>query len=320
MKTNNIAFICDDNYCMPTAVCIQSIIDNYSLSDKLNIHVCTFGLTEHNIEKLKCMGNSSVEIFVDLFDLKNIESKLQIILQKSHVTPTALIKFELPNYFRNMDSLLYMDSDMIVKDDISELLQMDLGDYYLAASYEFFEYLKRIQYTLKRSVNKNFYFNSGIMLLNLRKMREDNIPVKLWDYKLNKATTTLMDQESLNAICASRALHLPIKWNFNPLFINESFVKYINKVYELNYANLSNLISDIKVIHYVGAKDKPWKYQNARMRDYWEKCFKCTPFACKLNLSVSKAEDRSLYRIIKDKINENGLWGSFCYLIYRLEN
>lgn len=320
MKTNDIAFICDDNYCMPTAVCIQSIIDNYSLSDKLNIHVCSFGLTEQNVEKLKRMSNSFVEIIVDLFDVKNFEGQLQIISQRSHVTPTALIKFELPNYFTDLDSLLYMDSDMIVKDDISELLQMDLCDNYLAASFEFFEYLKRIQYTLKRSVNENFYFNSGIMLLNLRKMREDNISEKLWDYKLNKATTSLMDQESLNAICASRALHLPIKWNFNPLFVNKSFVKYINKVYDLNYASLSNMISDIKVIHYVGAKDKPWKYQNARMREYWEQSFELTPFACKLDLSVSKAEARSLFRIIKDKIYENGIWGSFCYLIYRLEN
>lgn len=320
MKTNDIAFICDDNYCMPTAVCIQSIIDNYFQCDKLKIHVCSFGLATRNVERLKKMGNSDVEIIINLFDRKKVEDRLNIVSQRSHVTPTALIKFELPNYFKDLDSILYMDSDIVVKSDISELFQIDLSDYYLAASYEFFEYLKRIQYSLKRSLGKFFYFNSGIMLLNLRKMREENISEKLWDYKLNKAKTTLMDQESLNAICASKTLHLPIKWNFNPLFNNKSFVKYINKVYNSNYTALSDLIEDIKVIHYVGAKDKPWKYQNARMRDYWENCFERTPFACELNLSVSKAEERSFYRIIRDKIRENGLWGSLCYMIYRLEN
>ena len=218
--TKDIAFICDDNYCLPTAVCIQSIVDNYLSRDILNIHVCTFGLNQQNNKRINCLGSENVKVIINVFNEKCLESQLKTILQKSHVTPTALIKFELPNYFSDLDTILYMDSDIVVKSDFLELLQLKIDNYYLAASSEFFEYLRMIQNSLRRKPSDLFYFNSGVMLLNLRKMREDHISDMLWDYKLNKTKTKLMDQESLNAICSSNTLHLPIKWNFNPIFNN----------------------------------------------------------------------------------------------------
>ena len=239
--TKDIAFICDDNYCMPTAVCIQSIIDNYALHDLLTIHVCTFGLNGQNVEKIKSMGSQYVSTVVDVFNASSYEEQLKAISQKSHVTPTALIKFELPDYFQELESVLYMDSDIVVKADISELLQVEMDDYYVCASYEFLDYLNRVRYSLKRGVSEVFYFNSGVMLLNLKKMRDDGITSKLWDYKLNKAKTRLMDQESLNAICSANTKHLPVKWNFNPVFNNQIYIRHINKVYETNYNDTQQL-------------------------------------------------------------------------------
>lgn len=318
--TKDIAFICDDNYCMPTAVCIQSIMDNYALQELLTIHVCTFGLSEHNIEKLNGMNSRYVNTVVDVFDAAGYKEKLKAVSQKSHVTPTALIKFELPSYFQDLDSILYMDSDIVVKADISELLQIEIGDYYIGASYEFFYYLNRVRYTLKRGMGEVFYFNSGVMLLNLKKMRDDDITSKLWDYKLNKARTRLMDQESLNAICATNTKHLPIKWNFNPVFNDQQYVRHINKVYGTNYNDIQELGKDVCIIHYVGAMDKPWKFENARMRQYWERSFKRTPFYSNLELAKAPSQSRPLQQALQGRLKEQGLWGTICYMIYCVEN
>lgn len=318
--TKDIAFICDDNYCMPTAVCIKSIIDNYKSSETINIHVCTFGLNSVNVEKLRRMGTQTVKVVDHVFVKKDFESQLNLISQKSHVTPTALIKFELPNYFHYLDTILYLDSDIVVKSDISELLHMEINDYYMAASFEFFEYLTRIQYSLKRAPSDDFYFNSGVMLLNLKKMREDDISSLLWEYKLNKARTKLMDQESLNAICSSNTFHLPIKWNFNPIFKNQRYVKYINRVYDTDYQNITDLENDVRIVHYVGAKDKPWKYENARMRNYWYDCFVNTPFYCILQLESAVTERRPFFKAFIGRIKEHGLWATLCYMVYCIEN
>lgn len=318
--TRDIAFICDDNYCMPTAVCIQSIMDSYALRDLLTIHVCTFGLSGRNIEKLKGMNSQYVKTVVDVFDTTNYEERLKAVSQKSHVTPTALIKFELPVYFHDLESILYMDSDIVVKADISELLQIELGDYYIGASYDFFDYLNRVRYTLNREVSDSFYFNSGVMLLNLKKMRDSGITDELWNYKLNKAKTRLMDQESLNAICSFNTRHIPIKWNFNPVFNNQQYIRYINKVYGTSYNDIQELERDVCIIHYVGAMDKPWKFENARMRHYWERCFKESPFHCNLELAKAPAERRPILQAFLGRLKEQGLWGTVCYMIYCIEN
>lgn len=318
--TKDIAFICDDNYCMPTAVCIQSIMDTYELQELLTIHVCSFGLSEQNVDRLKSMNSQYVKTVVDVFDASIYEEKLKAISQKSHVTPTALIKFELPSYFQNLASILYMDSDIVVKADITELLREEMDDYYICASYEFFDYLNRVRYTLKREVSDVFYFNSGVMLLNLQKMRDDDISSKLWDYKLNKTKTRLMDQESLNAICSSRTKHLPIKWNFNPVFNNQKYIRHINKVYGTSYNDTQQLENDVCVIHFVGAMDKPWKFENARMRHYWERSFKRSPFYRTLELAKAPSESRPLPRAIQGRLKEQGLWGTICYMIYCVEN
>lgn len=320
MKTKDIVLICDDNYCLPTIVCIQSIIGKaYLYEDELTIHVCTFGLSTANLDMLEHLNHANVKVVIDLLDEASFPSCLNQITQRSHVTPTALIKFELPNYLKEIDSVLYLDSDIVVKGDLSDLLNLDIKDYFLAASYEFWEHLRRIQYTLHRSLAPDFYFNSGVMLMNLRKMREDSISEKLWEYKLNETKTTLMDQESLNALCKSNVLPLSIRWNFNPVFLENTYIKELNKVYGTAYDTQEEIEKDIQIIHYVGAHDKPWIYKNARMREYWDQAYMESRCQIPLQDKVIEVNRRGLYTSIKKRITSQGLAGTICYIVYLLE-
>ena len=319
LKTKDIVFICDDNYCMPTAVCIRSIIDNWEhINECVTVHVCTFGLNPDNVKFLQSLSAEAVSVVVDTFDINFYKDKIEKVSQRSHVTPTALIKFELANYYQNLNLLLYMDSDMVVKGDLYELLCTDIGESYIGASYEFYNHINRISYSLKRSVSKAFYFNSGMMLLNLKKMRDDDIPAKMWYYKLNKARTTLMDQESLNAICSTNTLQLPVKWNFNPIFLNKAYIKEINKVYGTKYTSLEDMEQDACIIHYVGSTDKPWNYENARSRRYWDIYYHKIYEGRRLTFKKIDNEKRSYNDAIKDKIRKHGVYGFICNMIYLL--
>lgn len=317
--TKDIVLISDDNYFLPTIVCIRSIIDNACLIDgDFVIHVCSFSLLGENINKLRALSTDRINVVVDLFNADDYSDKINQISQKTHVTPTALIKFELPHYFDHLDSLLYLDGDIIVKDNLGSLLSQDVDSYILAATYDFLCHFNRIRYTLHRTVSDEFYFNSGVMLLNLKKMRELNIPDKLWDYKINKSKTKLMDQESLNAVCGYSVLHLPIKFNFNPRFFGAQFVKEINKVYDTDYTNETDLSKDIRIIHYVGHIDKPWIYEDAKMRTYWDDSYGKIEWGDSLALISSSKKKISTMTMIRDKIRNHGIFGTLCYLCYLL--
>ena len=312
---NNVALICDDKYALPTMVCIQSIIMNTNADT--TIHVCTFGLSDENMTSFNRLSTDKVKVIVDVFASDMYSDLLNRINQKSHVTPTALIKFELSSYFKELDRLLYIDSDIIVRKDLSTLFTSDLSGLYLAASYEFYKYLENKRYRFRKHWDESFFFNSGVMLLNLKKMREDNISEKLWDYKLNRAKTTLMDQESLIAICSEKALHLPIRWNFNPVFYNQEYLEDINKVYNASYSSIGALLDDVAVIHYVGKKDKPWIYSTARMRDYWTIVYDAIDNIPEIQ-PITDSEKIERSNAIKKIVDQYGIEGLVCYYRYRL--
>lgn len=316
----NIVLICDDMYALPTMVCIQSIINNAEIKGELTIHVCSFGLLEENIRALKKMETAETKICVHSVPRNDIEKKIERISQKTHVTTTALIKLEFPNFFEGLNQVLYLDSDIIVKGNINDLFSIDITEYYLAASFEYWIHLQNIRYKIRKDQNKEFYFNSGVMLLNLRKMREDNISDKLWEYKLNSAKTKLMDQECLNAVCQRAVMPLSIKWNFNPEFLCDDYIDDINKIYVEEYKNCEQLLSDVRIIHYVGKNDKPWVYASAKMRQYWQREFELLDGNTVLNLRTIEPTKRNILASSWDKIKAHGIIGFLCFIRYRLKS
>lgn len=319
MITKHIALICDDNYCFPTIVCIQSIINHASSNYEYVIHVCTFGLTKENKESLQRMGKNNVEVVINQFDMSDYREKLKKISQKTHVSPTALIKFELPVFFSELDTLLYLDSDIILKGSIDELFDVNLHDNYLAAAYEFHQRLNKINYSFKRDY-QDFYFNSGVMLLNLNKMRQDDVTPKLWYFKENCTKTQLMDQETLNSVCMPKVVPLSIIWNFNPFFYKERYLKEINGVYHEDFNDLNALENKVCIIHYVGKSDKPWLYEDAKLRVFWDDSLKAYNPGAKLDLKKYPRDRQNKINSIRAKIRMFGTKGIMCYAVNRLLN
>lgn len=315
MTTKDIILISDDNYCVPTIVCVQSIINNIAdFPEKLTIHVCTFHMLQENIKRLEELSTDSADVVVDIFNKDQLSDKLALINQKSHVTPTALIKFELPNYFSNIHSALYLDGDIVLKGSINDLLNTDISGYYLAASFEFMVYLNLIRFSLKRKYD--FYFNSGVMLLNFDEMRKNDVTSKLWEYKLHEAKTKLMDQESLNAVCKNHVKPLSVIWNFNPVFFEKGFLYDINKIYFTSFADIEELLNCIRIIHYVGKHDKPWVYENALLREYWDNSNKSLLNPISLSFKSPEKKEGSLLNSIMNKIKTRGILGTLLYIMY----
>ena len=315
---NHFALICDDNYALPTAVCIQSIVDNSHEGEDYCVHVCTFGLCSENSKMLESLAAGSVKVSIDLFDQEKMCTSIDLVDQKTHVSSAALIKFELANYFASLDIILYLDSDIIVKDNISELFTTDVSQTYLAASFEYWDFLNYRRYTFHKDYGMPFYFNSGVMLLNLQKMREDNIPSKLWDYKLNHTKTRLMDQECFNAICGETAVRLSIKWNFNPVFYSERNLVHINTIYREQYSTITEMLNDMRIIHYVGKVDKPWVYETARMRNFWDRAFANSGIKVELQLKEDEIHSIGFIESLRTKKELFGMRGVFCFIINKI--
>jgi lipopolysaccharide biosynthesis glycosyltransferase len=123
----------------------------------------------------------------------------------SSYTPYAMIRlFADELYERVGDKLLYFDTDVMAKRDITELYATDVSRYHLAGSYDYFGKFFCIFVSRK-------YLNSGVFLFNMKRMVEDEVFRKC-RILCNDKKMLLFDQSALNKY-AKRKKALPRRFN-----------------------------------------------------------------------------------------------------------
>ena len=120
---------------------------------------------------------------------------------KNVLTYMVLIRATYPKIFSQLDKILSIDVDTIVNENISNLWDLDLTDYYIAAVEE--EKLSKVE---------GSYFNMGVAMLNLKKMREDNKDDELIA-ALNTYWYRYGEQDCFNELLRGHVLILPSDYN-----------------------------------------------------------------------------------------------------------
>ena len=223
----NICYITDDNYIPLTTFSIETLISKISNNYNYNIFILHTG-NPINVKFTK----KNLHIINIKIDIENIIPK-DIIENRNdvikHVTTTALIKFAIPNIFQNLNKILYIDGDTVIKDDISKIFNNNIDDYYIGAvsddiefeSYELWDNCFRNKHNTSlyfkihdKCIRENgFYFNSGVILFNLEKLRKTNITTRLMEYKKTHKTT-FVDQDTFNLILGNNTKKLSKYYNY----------------------------------------------------------------------------------------------------------
>ncbi|MBF0716052.1 glycosyltransferase family 8 protein [Gemelliphila palaticanis] len=185
-----------------------------------------------------------------IFDIK-IKEKFDFHIAENHITKEAFFRYYIPNYIGS-DIVLYLDIDIIVKGNLTHLSSFNFEDNYCAAVYD---------------IGLGDYFNSGVMLINNLKWREDNISEKLIKYTNEYGKNLdLVDQSVLNIIFKDKWIKLDSEYNYQvgALFI----FQHHNKQEDFNnYYKLSK--NNPLIIHYT-TSHKPWISNSSGIfRELW---------------------------------------------------
>ena len=189
-----------------------------------------------------------------------------------------------PSLFPEYDKMLWLDSDIFVCDDVAKLYATSMGDNWIAAchwDYGIINILERERRQKKSNLGTYFtkvlgiqrpkenYVNSGVMLLNLRAMREHGVQEKLLQAAQNPAMY-FHDQCAINMVCQEHILYIDSKWNglvsYNP---NHLPLKYRKKA----LADKKNR----KIIHRAGGS-KPWQKPDYEGAVEWWGMARRTPY------------------------------------------
>lgn len=249
-----IFFACDDNFVKYTAVALHSMIANASKERKYIIHVLNTDISEDMKQVLYDMANDNFEVqFNNVANyLRTIHEKLPIRDYYSH---TTYYRFFIAEMFPEYEKAIYIDSDTIVKGDISRLYDFELGDNYVGGVNDqvvvqdptFGDYVEKVL-----GVERDNYFNAGLLLINCEQFRKNNILDQFCKLLHMYNFVVAQDQDYLNIICHNKVLWLPQVWN------TEVFGEIAPKE------------KDICILHYNLAA-KPWHYRDCRMQQYFWK-------------------------------------------------
>ena len=228
METSTVSIVLstDDNYIEPALVTITSILENSKYNTLYDFYI----LVPHNLatehqkkfDTLKSKYTKSDFNFIEVNDcFKNTK-----VRSSSHITMAAYYRLLLPSLLPNLNKVLYLDVDLIVLTDLSQLFKINIDNYYVAGVRGYNNvwmnnYAKRKAFESYEQILKipsmNQYINSGVMLMNLKLMRDDNLQEKFINfvskYHGENRVGLCHDQDVINSICYNKIYFLPLRYN-----------------------------------------------------------------------------------------------------------
>jgi len=273
-----VFFSIDDNYAPFLSVALSSIVRNSSKTYAYKVIVLYMKLSERNRRMLASLAAENLEIqFISMENrLDGITDCMSNRLRADYFTLTIYFRLFIPVMFPEYDKAIYLDSDIVVPGDISELYRTELGDNLLAAAADHSvvdvpQLAKYIEDGV--GIDKHHYINSGVLLMNLKRMREAQLEQRFLELMNTYHFDCIApDQDYLNVMCSGKILYLPASWDAMPTQGTEP-------------------IKNPKLIHY-NLFAKPWCYDHVQYEEYfWEYAKKSGYFSEILSFKAKYSEE-----------------------------
>ena len=256
MTEINVCVSTDDNYSKYAGVVIASILTNAEQSDDLHFYILDGGINAENKTKIESLKNiHDCEINFVTID-KNLFEPYKKVKTHAHITIATYFRLKLASLLPQIKRIVYFDCDMVVNSSLRPLFEFDFEDKIIAGVTD-----------IANAAHKKHdlsYINAGMIVMDLEKIRKQNIEDCFLQYTLENAEKiTVGDQEIINDVMKGKIKILPGEWN----------------VQTSNFTNRSSYTTHPKVIHYV-SKQKPWLWGSFNyFKNYYFKYLQNTPWA-----------------------------------------
>jgi len=238
---------------------MASVLKNKAPDDFIRFYILENAFTESDrqtLEQLQSIATFEIEFIqvkdkiLEIFPLEN----------KDRLTIEAYFRLFIPELIHREDKIIYLDCDIVVRHSLSELHSMELGNDYVLGVRDIDS-----RGNTKRMGTKR-YINSGVLLMNSKKMREDGIQAKFIKYIAeNKQRIIWHDQDVIAAVLEGYVGYISPIWN--------------GQIGRLPHNMKYSRLHDARILHYIGDR-KPWlPYKDSTFAEEYFKYLRLTPFA-----------------------------------------
>jgi lipopolysaccharide biosynthesis glycosyltransferase len=265
----NLLFSLNDSYLFHCLVALNSALKQLPKELEVNVYLFSLSLSRDSLQVLNQLCVSRSNTFLHPIAIQRCD------LHAFPMPPAKdIAHISLETYFRlfaakylpsSLEKIIYLDSDIIVRDSLVALWDVNLERYPLAAVFQFDrpveEYCKRLKID-----PENGYFNAGVLVINLDMWRRENVLADFRDTAIALGDSIhFHDQDILNKYFCNRVLPLCVRWNIMPFFFSKYTLNLIksginSKFNKLPSYPLRATLADIaspSIIHFASAA-KPW--------------------------------------------------------------
>lgn len=292
-----IVLTCDDKYYKYANVVITSLLHNLNKNTNYEINILSEFISEKNQNITQNQVQKYHNVKVNFVKLENFDHNRFFL--NSYMNVTTYYRFYIPELFSQYKRILYLDSDLIIDYDISNLANISFDDKLALCCPSPFIVNKiknkndkdyPINYltdTLKM-ISPEEYFNAGVMVYNLEKINKENVSQKIFDSLQEIEKPKLQDQDLLNSVFNRYGGVRLLSQKFNntrsyKITYLRLIVNGIKKIMNIKISDAEKLYF---IYHYVG-KEKPWKYDKIDSKLFYYYACK-SPFKSEILLENNK--------------------------------
>ena len=256
-KTLHICYITDEAYLKLTEVSMYSIIRRKDPDTTIKFHVIGNRLNQEQVNTFKAIGDvEGVGVVVNLIDSNQVLKSA-----RSHY-----LKFLIPETLslRSVDKVLYIDGDLFARKDISTVYHTDLDGYSIGMVKDAagvickdLEVWPRDEY-----FHKDFFYNSGLILMDLNKLRENKTHIKWINHIDHNRTEPPFDQAIINYINHYDCKALPLQYQFpyhNLIRYDYDYLRKVekwNQYYGTHYSTMKEMVDASYFWHFYESKSQ----------------------------------------------------------------
>ena len=248
----HLGFGIDKNFGKFAGITITSLVHN-NIGHDLIVHIVYDELLPEDMEKLQQMERLYRNLTLHFYQITSTEG-MTFVVPPGHITQAMYYRYLFADMLPpEITRIIYMDADIICKGDILPLWQLDLQGKVLAAARDYGEDRSCDRIGLKNGR----YFNSGVLLMDLKQWREQKLTTKLFQWLEQVGGTKILwgDQDALNGVIDGEFVELP-------------------KIFNCIVINNTTLNEDLQavIVHYIDYV-KPWHsyYVDSNAKElYWQ--------------------------------------------------
>lgn len=257
--TLHVVYSSDNNYAQHVGVSMVSLFENNKKFEHIDVYLIENNVSQDNKNKIKEICNKYKRT-IKFIGFAEISDKLNLNIGNT-ISLNAYARLFLPSAIeKNIDKIIYFDCDSIINSSLYELWQTDINEHYAAGVCDTVSDNTKIKVSMP--INSP-YINSGMLVINLKKWREDEIERRFIEFiQEHQGKVFHHDQGTINGVLNKKFFILHPKYNAMTTY----FTMSRNEI--MQYYGMRDYYSEVEIIeaiynpvfiHYTPAfVNRPW--------------------------------------------------------------